>query len=141
MILKLPWGVIQGNANISTNCWILDAGFSNFIDKTNYTSVGSYLVNRPGFSAISENNFKLNSGKSINLNIWLFMKRYNLITHKLNLKYGLGVKLNNYVFKSPLSYKENGLVSYSGGVQTNGNYVSNSLSVWILSTPIFFVSR
>ena len=108
MILKLPWGVIQGNANISTNWWILDVGFSNFIDKTNYTSVGSYLVNRPGFSTISENDFKLNSGKSINLNIWLFMKRYNLINHKFNLKYGLGVELKNYVFKSPLSYKENG---------------------------------
>ncbi len=111
------------NANISTNWWILDAGFSNFIDKTTYTSVGSYLVNRPGFSAINENDFKLNGGKSINLNIWLFMQRYNLINHKLNLKYGFGVELNNYVFKSPLSYKENGLVPYSGGAQTNAAFV------------------
>lgn len=101
----------------------MDAGFSNFIDKTNYTSVGSYLVDRPGFSTINENDFKLNGGKSINLNIWLFMQRYNLINHKLNLKYGFGVELNNYVFKSPLSYKENGLVHYSGGVQTNAAFI------------------
>jgi hypothetical protein len=43
-------------------------------------------------------NFKLRSVKSINVNIWLFHQRLNLIKHVVNLKYGLGVELNNYRF-------------------------------------------
>ncbi|MEI8059653.1 MAG: hypothetical protein WCG67_05800, partial [Ferruginibacter sp.] len=37
------------NANVSTNWWILDFGFSNYTDKTNYANAGSYLINRPGY--------------------------------------------------------------------------------------------
>jgi hypothetical protein len=111
------------NANISTNWWILDAGFSNYIDRTSYATTGNYLVSRPGYPTVNENDFKLNGGKSINLNIWFFMQRYNLINHKLNLKYGFGLELNNYVFKSPISFKENGVMPYSGGTQTNAPFV------------------
>ena len=32
------------------------------------------------------------------MNIWFFMQRLNLIEHMVNLKYGLGLELNNYFF-------------------------------------------
>jgi len=99
--------------NISTNWWILDLGFSNYDDKTNYGTAGSYLVNRPGYSSLSKNDFKLRAGKSINVNIWVFMQRLNLIKHHVNLKYGLGVELNNYRYRSSISYKEGGPDPYS----------------------------
>ena len=49
------------HSKISTNWWILDLGFANYNDKTNYPAGGGYLVNRPGFPAIDKNDFKLNN--------------------------------------------------------------------------------
>jgi hypothetical protein len=36
------------------------------------------------------------------------MQRMNLIKHYVNLKYGLGIELNNYRFKSDISFNEGG---------------------------------
>ncbi|MDQ3683794.1 MAG: PorT family protein [Bacteroidota bacterium] len=82
------------NANVSTNWWIVDLGFANYSDNTNYSSVGTQAF-APGST---EESFNLKTGKSINVNIWLFMQRLNLIKHAVNFKYGLGVELNNYRF-------------------------------------------
>lgn len=109
-------------SNVSTNWWILDLGFANYHDKTNYANAGSYLVNRPAYPAIDKNDFKLKGGKSINVNIWVFMQRVNLIKHHVNLKYGLGVELNNYRYKSAISYREGGQVPYTTS-QTNAPFI------------------
>jgi hypothetical protein len=102
-------------SNISTSQWILDLGFANWVDNTDYTAATAqdYLVNRPGSSALGENDFKLRTGKSVNVNIWIFMQRLNLIQHYVNLKYGLGVELNNYRFKTAVSFKEAGANPYT----------------------------
>ncbi|MBL0181234.1 MAG: outer membrane beta-barrel protein [Chitinophagaceae bacterium] len=101
--------------NVSTNWGILDLGFSNYDDKTVYNpaGMGGYLVDRPGYPALGKSDFKLRTGKSVNVNIWLFMQRVNLIKHHVNLKYGLGLELNNYRYKSSISYRESGAEPYS----------------------------
>lgn len=112
--------------NVSTNWGVLDLGFSNYDDKTVYPVTGSYLVNRPGQPAIGKSDFKLRTGKSVNVNIWFFMQKLNLVKHKVNLKYGLGLELNNYRYKSTavLSYKEGGVVPYTlGTVNTNEPFI------------------
>ena len=48
---------------------------------------------------MNEENFKAKAGKSRNINIWVFMQRLNMIKHVVNLKYGLGIELNNYHFE------------------------------------------
>lgn len=103
------------NSNISTAHWIIDLGFANYIDKTDYAAatLQKYIVNRPGAPTLGENDFKLKTGKSSNVNIWIFMQRINLIKQYVNLKYGLGVELNNYRFKSPISFKEGGSNPYN----------------------------
>jgi hypothetical protein len=103
------------HSNISTAQWIVDLGFANYIDKTDYTdaTAQSYIVNRPGSPALGENDFKLKTAKSSNVNIWIFMQRINLIKQYVNLKYGLGVELNNYRFKTALSFKEGGSNPYT----------------------------
>jgi len=100
----------QRNSNVSTASWIIDLGFSNWDDKTNYASAATsgYIVNKPGAPPLAENDFKLKTIKSVNVNIWFFMQRLNLIKHYVNLKYGLGLELNNYRFKTALSLKEGG---------------------------------
>lgn len=132
------------NSNISTNWWIIDLGFSNYDDQTNYATAGSYLVNRPGYPALNKNDFKLNTGKSINVNLWFFMQRLNVVKHYVNLQYGLGLELNNYRYKSTISYKENGVVPYTGGTLTNAPFIfrdsisfsKNKLAADYLTVPL-----
>lgn len=109
--------------NISTNWWIVDLGFANYNDNTNYANAGSYLVNRPGYPALDKNDFKLEAGKSINVNVWIFMQRLNLMQHHVHLKYGLGVELNNYRYKSAINYNEDGPVPYTANTETNAPFI------------------
>jgi hypothetical protein len=113
--------------NVSTNWLIVDLGFSNYVNKTtDYSNGGGYLYNRAGAAPLGANDFDLNVGKSINVNIWLFMQRLNLIQHHLHLKYGLGIELNNYRYQSQVSYlKENPFVS---GVAPAPTIIRDSIS-------------
>jgi hypothetical protein len=83
------------NSNVRTNWWIVDLGFANFNDETDYASAQAQ-----GFvsNAVGEDQLNLRTGKSINVNIWMFMQKLNLVKHALNLKYGLGLELNNFRF-------------------------------------------
>lgn len=138
------------NPNVSTNWWIVDLGFNNYTDKTNYATAGSYLVNKPGTPALNGSDFKLRTGKSVNVNIWLFMQRLNLIEHHVNLKYGVGLEINNYRYKSSISYKEGGTVPYTN-TQTNAPFIfrdsiafsKNKLATDYLTVPVMlnFVSN
>ncbi len=87
-------------ANLTTNWWILDIGFSNYTDKTDYNSAAAQAY-APGSNATW---FKLKGGKSRNVNVWFFMQKLNIASHVLNLKYGLGLELNNYHYKYPIRY-------------------------------------
>ncbi|RYY89636.1 MAG: hypothetical protein EOO15_05680 [Chitinophagaceae bacterium] len=83
------------NSNFSTSGPILDLGFSNFNDNTNYASAEAQdFTQHTG----KDDLLRLRTGKSVNVNIWFFMHRVNLIKHSVNLKYGLGLELNNYRF-------------------------------------------
>jgi hypothetical protein len=115
------------NANISTNWFIVDIGFAGYNDNTNYAGIyassPSYFANRPGQPTIGANDFKLRTGKSINVNIWFFMQRLNLVKHYVNLKYGLGLELHNYAYKSSISYKESGISPYPPFTNNTGSYI------------------
>jgi hypothetical protein len=84
------------SSNLSTNWFIFDFGFSNFNDKTNYPAAIASGFLGPG---VTPDQFDLRTGKSVNVNIWFFMQRLNMVKHVLNLKYGLGLELNNYRFE------------------------------------------
>jgi hypothetical protein len=90
-------------ANVSTNWCILDLGFSAFTDKTDYSSASAQQF-APGATS---DWFHLRTIKSVNVNIWLFMQRMNLIKHVVNLKYGLGLELNNYRYTQNIKYLTN----------------------------------
>ena len=110
------------NPKKSTNYIIFDVGFANLNDNTNYANTGGYTISKAGSPAFSESDLKLKGGKSLNINFWFFMQKYALVKNNVNLKYGLGLELNNYRFKSPISFKENGTIPYTGG-QTNAAFV------------------
>lgn len=89
-------------SNISTNWWIFDLGFANVNDQTNYAAAtaSGYLQ-----SGVGKGQMDLRNGKSVNVNIWFFMQRINLIEHVVNLKYGLGLELNNYRYSSNIRFQ------------------------------------
>src|SRR5687768_4531815 len=74
-------------SNVSTNWGIVDLGFNNYTDNTNYASAETQQF-APGSN---KDWFKLKNGKSVNVNIWFFMQKLNMIKHVVNLKYGLGL--------------------------------------------------
>ena len=96
--------------NISTNWWIFDVGFANLRDNTNYTSAqaGNYFKTfRPADGPVNQNSYRLNTGKTSNINIWIFMQKLNISKHVLNLKYGLGYEMYNIRYDTRLSYQKN----------------------------------
>jgi len=132
------------NPRKSTNYIIFDLGFANLNDNTNYGNTAGFTVSKPGAQAFNEADLKLKGGKSLNINLWFFMQNYSLVKNNVNLKYGLGLELNNYRFKSPISFKESGVKPYSGGLQTNSAFVfrdsisfsKNKLAADYLTVPL-----
>ncbi len=82
-------------SNISTNWWIVDIGFSNYSDQSDYAAAAASGFIDP---AIGKDELKAKGGKSRNVNLWFFMQKLNVAKRVLNLKYGLGLELNNYHF-------------------------------------------
>ena len=87
--------------NIETNWGVVDLGFANYNDRTNY-GTGAAALFAPG---LVESDFKLITGKSSNVNIWVVMQRMNLIKHVVNLKYGVGIESINFRYKRPLKFE------------------------------------
>ena len=115
-------------ANISTSWCLLDFGFSNFTDNTNYGSLEAQGF-APGATA---DWFEIRNGKSVNVNFWLFMQRLNLIKHVVNLKYGLGLELNNYRYEQDIRFKENPTVVYMDTI----SYNKNKLAADYVTVPV-----
>jgi hypothetical protein len=134
----------KSNRKIITNYFILDLGFANWDDQTNYANAGSSIVNRPGTPAFSAEDMKLRGGNSANVNIWLFMQKISLSKKNVYLKYGLGVEWNNYSFRSTVSFKEGGLLPNGTGLSTNTPFIfrdsislsKNKLNLKYITVPL-----
>jgi hypothetical protein len=118
------------NENVTTNWSILDIGFSGFNDQTNYSSPEAQAF-APGST---EDWFDLR-GKSRNINFWFFMQRLNMIKHVVNLKYGLGLELNNYFFDDErIRFQKNPtLITMDNNLK---DAKKNKLAVDYLTAPI-----
>jgi hypothetical protein len=116
--------------NITTNWGILDLGFNLVNDKTNYSAA---MANGNLPAGANENWFDQRSFKSTNVNLWLFIQRLNMIRHVVNLKYGIGVELNNYKYTEPIRYQEtsNPLV-----ILENVEYKKNKLAADYVTIPL-----
>jgi hypothetical protein len=117
------------SSRLSTNWIILDLGFTNYNDQTNYAGAEAQAF-APG---LGKDDFKLRTGKSVNVNLWIFMQRLGIIKNVVNLKYGLGLELNNYRYKSPIVYETGPTkVVYDD----TRNYEKNKLAADYLTVPL-----
>ncbi len=124
----------QKKKNISTNWWIMDLGFANYRDETNYplAQATGYLKQVGSSTKVDANANNLNSGKSSNVNLWFFMQKLNIANHKLNLKYGLGLEMYNFRYDRSLSYrKDPNPFAYTDSI----SFRKNKLFVEYLTVP------
>src|SRR5688572_29692500 len=135
--LKIKERKSEKPSRISTNWLILDLGFSNYIDNTDYsgTAAQQYAPNS------NASWFQIKGWKSRNVNIWFFMQRVNVAKHILNLKYGLGLELNNYHFKQRVRYTENPLAIVNPPIvvldtASHRSYSKNKLAADYLTVPL-----
>ena len=129
--ISIPYRGRRKPDNLTTNWWIIDIGYAGFSDKTNYASPAAQAF-APGST---EDWFDLRGGKSRNVNVWFFMQRLNMIAHVVNLKYGLGLELNNYFFddESIRFQKNPTLVTMDATLK---DAKKNKLAVDYLTVPI-----
>jgi hypothetical protein len=124
-------------SKVSTNWGIVDIGFSNYTDNTNYASAAAQAY-APGSNA---NWFNLRNGKSRNVNVWFFMQRIRMIENVVNLKYGFGLELNNYHFKQNIRYNANPPATANPPIVALDNtvgrtYSKNKLAANYLTVPM-----
>jgi hypothetical protein len=107
------------------------------MDNTNYAGAAAQQY-APGSN---ESWFELRDWKSRNVNIWFFMQRMNIAKHILNLKYGLGLELNNYHYKQNIRYTDNpppipdpAIVTMD--LTTDRDYKKNKLAADYLTVPL-----
>lgn len=122
--------------NISTNWWIMDLGFANMRDQTDYTAAqaGGYLKTlRAADGPVNQNSNKLITGKSSNVNIWFFMQKVNLVKHVVNLKYGMGLEMYNFRYDTRLSFRKD---PQPYAFNDSIGFSKNKLYVEYLTVPI-----
>ncbi len=123
-------------SNISTNWWIMDLGFANMRDQTDYTAAqaGGYLKTlRAADGPVTQNSNKLITGKSSNVNIWFFMQKVNMVKHVVNLKYGLGLEMYNFRYDTRLSFRKD---PQPYAFNDSIGFTKNKLYVEYLTVPI-----
>jgi Outer membrane protein beta-barrel domain len=119
-------------SNTTTNWFIVDLGFSNVNDQTNYSSAATQTFMQGVNGGGNSNTLNLRNGKSINVNVWFFMQRVNLIKHVLNLKYGLGIEMNNYRYENNIRYGYNPARIYSDSI----SFSKNKLAADYITLPV-----
>jgi hypothetical protein len=118
-------------SNVSTNWGIVDLGLTAMNDRTLYTSAAAQQF-APG---ANKDWFKNRYGflpKTVDVNIWLFMQRFNLIKHIVNLKYGIGIELNNYMYEYNVRY----LTNPTKIIMDTINYSKDKLATDYLTLPV-----
>lgn len=121
------------SSRISTNWLIVDLGFANYNDQTDYKSAAIQDINTGFAPGLGKDHFKLRTGKSVNVNIWFFMQRLGIVKNIVNLKYGLGLELNNYRYKEPVRYQTSPTkVILDAGT----NYEKNKLATDYITVPV-----
>lgn len=118
---------------ISTNYLVFDLGFANYNDKTDYGSpeATNFLHAPVGGQPFKKDDLKLITGKSSNVNLWLFIQKLNLANHVANLKYGLGLEMFNFRYKNNISYNNNPDFIYRDTI----DFSKNKLYVGYLTVP------
>ncbi len=132
-ITETTWKQPKKPGKTATNWFIVDLGFANIYDKTNYSSAEAqnFLKAVGTASAPTAEDFKLRAIKSSNVNIWLAMQRLSLAKGYVNLKYGVGLEMFNFRYESDISYHKSPSYVFKDSI----NFSKNKLYAGYVSVP------
>lgn len=118
--------------DITTNWWILDLGFANYIDHSQpiYYMASNFIYDP---RIVFNTDMKLNNKKSSNVNVWVVQQKVNLYKHQFNLKYGIGFEMFNLRFDRPVSFREN---NWNSLTMDTILFSKNKLFVKYLTIPL-----
>ncbi|MEZ5017500.1 MAG: hypothetical protein R2800_10650 [Flavipsychrobacter sp.] len=116
----------------------VDIGIISLQDQTNYNSTAAQsFLNVPQASR-NENLFDLNSGKSINVNVWLVEAGWNLLKkyerQKIIISSGVGLQMYNFRFNKQITYTNETVPSLH--LDTLAHLTKNKLGFTFLSVPL-----
>lgn len=120
--------------NVSTNWLVVDLGFLNHNDRTNYNlaEAQSFVHGATPADPAGKGDFRVKTG-SFNFNLWLFMQRMNLYKRVINLKYGLGIELYKFYYKSDIRYVD---ATDAYVERQNIDFKRNKLAVDYVTVPL-----
>ncbi len=99
------WNKKRKNKRLQTSWLLLDLGYSNFNDKTDYTSQETLDFTGHAQPPFKSGDFSVRSGKSFDINVWLFRQRYGITKNNaFNLTYGFMIETTNFRFENDISF-------------------------------------
>lgn len=101
------WNVNSQHKRLQTSWLLLDLGYSNYADKTNYGSpeMNVFTDGVP----FNSSDFDLRNGKSFDINVWIVRQRYGLTkNNSFNLTYGFVIETTNFRYENNISHLKGG---------------------------------
>ncbi len=99
------WHHKNKNSRLQTSWLLLDLGYSNFNDQTNYASPETLDFTGHAQPPFNSGDFAVRSGKSFDINVWLFRQRYGITKNNtFNLTYGFMIETTNFRFENNTSF-------------------------------------
>lgn len=120
------------NHRLQTSWLLLDLGFSNLNNQTNFGSADALAFT--GNVPFNASDFALNTGKSFDINVWIVRQRYGLTRkNHLNLTYGLVLETKNYRYENNISYLKGGPPYVK---KDNIEFKKNKLATSYITLPV-----
>ena len=118
---------------ITTNWWVLDIGYANYVDKSPLMLYAAMPYNSLVPRFVTNTDLKLNNAKSSNVNIWIVQQKASLYKNIWNLKYGVGIEMYNFRLEQPISFSNS---APNKMYFDNVNFSKNKLFVEYLTVPL-----
>jgi len=118
---------------ITTNWWIFDLGYANYVDKSPLMLYAAMPYNSLVPRFVTNTDLKLNNAKSSNVNIWIVQQKASLYKNIWNLKYGVGIEMYNFRLEQPISFSNS---APNKMYFDNVNFSKNKLFVEYLTVPL-----
>jgi len=115
---------------------MVDLGFNSLQDKTNYNAPDAQNYLQVNQDQKNSNLFSLRGGKSINVNVYPVLLKYNALrtnNQKIIISTGVGIQSYDFRFNKPISYVNN--VSPAIIMDTI-SFSKNKLGFYFLNVPL-----
>ena len=120
---------------------MLDVGINSLQDKTDYNSPAAQNFLQVGQDSKNSNLFALRDMKSVNVNIYPVMVKFNALktrNQKISISSGIGLQIYNFRFNKPISFVNN---TEPAVIMDTVSFSKNKLAVTYLTVPLMVTAK